>query len=363
MELIKCKDKFYVPENAGNWAGATPVNIKQLDAIKHRWHGKKISMNLWNQIVAFFEWSYKETKSETVVTLFYHEEHGWTALVLPQRGYTSMTIRHLEDHPNRIPTFQRLGGGDWTMFGSVHHHCSGAAFASGTDTADEISKEGLHITVGHIGSAKYSIDGRASFRKELTSICWDDWFELDERVLALGNLFPPNLAEHFVYNALIQTPTLPAALEGQPIPDAFPAWWKDNVIKVEYATATTSHSGSSCVTTGSSSHSQHYNTDRRKSRKMGFQQITRAGKLESEFEWISKMFNISFREIGEILDGLNESPHSHIINSMIDCSVDLKEAIEIAQDLNKMEKAEENKDASTVYTPDDEDYWEKYASI
>jgi hypothetical protein len=36
------------------------------------------------------------------------------------------------------------------MFGTVHHHCSSSAFQSGTDHSDELSREGLHFTIGNL---------------------------------------------------------------------------------------------------------------------------------------------------------------------------------------------------------------------
>lgn len=217
--FVKTKDsKLFQAIEAGPWIGLAPVAVNEVktDPV-HRWRGRKISIDLWQDITAFFEWSYSETKSETVVHLFYHPEEGWDALVLPQRGYTGMTIKLIDDHENRIPTYQRLGAG-WDLMGTVHHHCQGSAFMSSVDRADEKGKEGLHITVGYVGKEKYDLDCRASFRGEIMAVRLTDWFQL------------PSDAPDWIPDEVLST-CLEAVLKKPKSDSAFPEWWKENVIK------------------------------------------------------------------------------------------------------------------------------------
>lgn len=217
--LVKHDKEIFSVVEVGPWLGLAPAEVSSIKKPCHHWKGSKIAMSLWQQILAFFEWSMQETKSETMVHLFYHEQHGWQAMVLPQEGHTGMTVKLLEDHPNRIPTFQRLGAG-WDMMGTVHHHCASKAFQSGTDRDDEKTKEGIHITVGGITHKRYSIDTRATFRKNIMPIMLDEWFELDGVSLSV---IPEELHHQALEIALIKPPA-----KDHP----FPEWWKENVVKV-----------------------------------------------------------------------------------------------------------------------------------
>lgn len=217
MQVIKSGDKLYTVVEAGPWKGVVPLEVKEKKHSCHRWQECRIKQPLWRQIVGFFEWSYEETKSETIVTLMYHEEHGWGAIVLPQRGWRGMSVDLIADHPDRAAAFATLGAG-WEPMGSVHHHCSGSAFQSSTDRADEIGKEGLHITVGLIGKDEYDIDMRASFRGHITQVYVEDFFEVDEET---ARLVPEKLHGQLLECLLVKSG------KGE----WFPEWWKGNVIK------------------------------------------------------------------------------------------------------------------------------------
>lgn len=232
MELVKCGDKLYNTVASGPWYGFEPFKVNEYKIINHRWVGKKIPIDeLWSQIISFFQWSFKETKSETVVHLYYHEEEGWKGLVLPQRGYTNLSVKTLPDHPNLNETMQRLGT-NWgvlskdgthitgTPMGSVHHHCDISAFQSHTDTSDEKEQEGIHITIGDLSKKSYSIHSRINFRKTFTEAFLPDWFKLDSQT---AHLVPEFLHEKIIGYRLTQ-----------PVEEnIFPEWWKENVLKEE----------------------------------------------------------------------------------------------------------------------------------
>jgi hypothetical protein len=119
------------------------------------WTGPKISPKVWAQVMEFFEWTYQTEKSESQVRLFVHPEHGWAAWAFPQEGGTGMTSRE-EPMTCDASTEQRKQFSDtlgWLYWGTVHHHCSAGAFASGTDDANEKDQEGIHITIGHMDKA------------------------------------------------------------------------------------------------------------------------------------------------------------------------------------------------------------------
>lgn len=219
--VTKKGGELFQEVEVGPWTGVTAVP-KPIERVpSNRWHGAKIPYDVFRQVLAFFEWSMEETKSETIVNLFLNEGTGeWQALVLPQAGYNGMTVKLIDDHPNRIPTYQRLGRG-WRPMGTVHHHCTASAFQSGTDSNDERSKEGIHVTIGDVTSRRYTIHARTSFREEMTSAILGDWFHAAEP--AVYGYLPPSLHEE----------ALEYQLTEPPVDRSFPDWWKANVIKVE----------------------------------------------------------------------------------------------------------------------------------
>lgn len=223
-EILTHDGKAYRRVLAGPWAGVQRILTETSPKPPvHAWTGARMPMSLALQILAFLEWSQETTHSETVVHLFHHTERGeWTALVLPQRGHQGLHVNLIDDHPERIPTFQRLPdqGRGWSEMGSWHHHCSSGAFQSGTDAADEVSKEGLHITTGNLGAKKYSIHARASFRHTVTPTALADWIETPIELLpaiAMGLLDHEKAVE-----TMLCRPTSVGA--------TFPEWWRENVI-------------------------------------------------------------------------------------------------------------------------------------
>lgn len=239
-KLVVTDSQIFKIVNTGPWQGLEEIKFEKLKTPLHKWMGKKIPATLWKQILSFFQWSYNETKSETVVNLFYHDVKGWVALVLPQEAYSGMTIKTLPNHPKVAETYTRLGEG-WgvltdeghvtgVMMGTVHHHCGAAAFQSGTDRADEITSEGLHITIGNLDAPKYSIHGRTSYNGLITEANYTEWFQLPNAVVDL-------VPEEFHQEAL------KSLLTKKPKDIVFPDWWKENLIKVERVQNTIGYAG------------------------------------------------------------------------------------------------------------------------
>lgn len=133
------------------------------------WHRAKIKFSLWEQIVAFLRWSQEEHKDEAMVTLFFNDTlNEWAAEVFPQNG-VGMTVRLLPGDPE-YPILRKKYGKGWVQLGSIHHHCTMSAFASGTDKDDEGDRDGLHITLGKMDQAKVDIHIRAVFDKMVYDI-------------------------------------------------------------------------------------------------------------------------------------------------------------------------------------------------
>jgi len=182
------------------------------------WEGGRISMDVWGQILAFFEWSQQEFKSEVQVRLFYNKvTRRWTSWAFPQRP-NGMTTNEIEDHP--LKEVQRKQFQDpWILLGTVHHHCTSSAFQSSTDKNNECNQEGLHITVGNIGSEEYSLHGRVVCRSTEYGCDWSDWFEVPQKLVeVLPERLQPKILDYY--------------LKCPPPKDTpFPETWKTNCIR------------------------------------------------------------------------------------------------------------------------------------
>lgn len=219
--LTDGKGNYFQRQIAGPWRGLVPVEVPKVEDARHRWGGGKISLDLVRQMNAFFEWSLKETGGETVCHLFYNEDsEEWAALVLPQKGHTGMSVTMLPDDPRTVAAVESLGPG-WCECGTIHHHCGMSAFQSGTDKKDEEDRAGgLHVTMGGIGTGRYSFDARCRTHqsKHFTPAVLSDWIALPERYADL-----PEAVQDFAL----------AHLLAEPHPDyPFPEGWKANVVKV-----------------------------------------------------------------------------------------------------------------------------------
>lgn len=184
------------------------------------WEAGRISLEVWRQVCAFFEWSQKEFKSETQVRLYYNPANRkWAAWAFPQTP-SGMTTQELPDHPDIAP--QRAGFPEpWRLSGTIHHHCTMTAFQSETDKHNETDQEGLHVTVGGISSGEYSLHMRVQVRKTEYKVNPLSWFELPEPLLMLPVKLHSQLLE-----AILKVPP--------PEDTAFPEQWKTNCHKPTY---------------------------------------------------------------------------------------------------------------------------------
>ncbi len=196
---------------------------------KYEWEGPK--MNLpnrawWDEVMAFFEWTQREHHSEAQVRVYVNATtREWKAWAFPQRGRTGMTTRELEDHPQTA--IQRAQFGDqWVYYCTIHHHCSGSAFQSSTDTSNEIGQDGIHITIGKVGSQHYDIHARVyQSRYHLPAVGLHSFWD----VTAIKNSIPAHLKSLLPEDVDARLAAfemcIPPAAE-----TTFPELWKENYI-------------------------------------------------------------------------------------------------------------------------------------
>lgn len=181
--------------------------------------GPKVPKDVWNQVISFFAWTYEKTKSESQVRLYVNpEKNTWAAWAFPQEANTGMTAREL-DNPEAKKQREEFKTSDgWIYSGTVHHHCSAAAFQSGTDEANERGQDGLHITIGCIDKGQHDMHCRfylngSQFDPDMSQF-WD-----------IGDL--KNATPESLWDTIARYQMCKASKA------EFPQQWKDNLTEVK----------------------------------------------------------------------------------------------------------------------------------
>ncbi len=197
------------------------------------WKGPKIPLEMWDEVLSFFQWCYDTYKSECQVRLYVSPTlQTWKAYAYPQEAKTGMTAHELDNEAKREQhAALGLQPPDWFAFGTVHHHCSMGAFQSGTDENNEESQDGLHITVGKMDS-KERYDLHARFYRKGLVIKNENldmsWFVDTAPILAecpekFRSFLPNDWADKQARRLLTRLVTV----------IDFPQQWKDNVIEIK----------------------------------------------------------------------------------------------------------------------------------
>lgn len=123
----------------------------------------KIPGRIIGQALTFFRKVWDQHRSEAYVQLYYSKELNQYRLWCPQQRVSAGGVSY-----NRADQFsyeERVGDGKqdvtkqwkWQMVGTIHSHCNFSAFHSGTDTHDEETFDGIHITLGHVDRKEFSM--------------------------------------------------------------------------------------------------------------------------------------------------------------------------------------------------------------
>lgn len=223
MKLVKLNCSELVQEKA--YDGLLHVKLVhkiESTAATANYIGPRIDPVLWHQILSFFDWTNTEHHSESQVRLYVNPAVGrWAAWAFPQEARTGMSARELagEEFDRQRARFDA----SWIYAGTVHHHCSGGAHQSSTDESNERTQDGLHITVGKVGSSRLDLHARfyvnsAQFTPDLAQF-WD----IGKEIAAMT---PASVHNDI---ALHQMTTPPAVM-------SFPDDWKTNVIEIKTVT-------------------------------------------------------------------------------------------------------------------------------
>jgi len=183
VKHIAFKNKLYQPVNTGLFRHFVEVpDIEIFVSDKQPpfyWEGGKIPFQLWAQVVSFMKWTQRKFKAEAHCTLFYNTvTKEWAAWAFPQKTM-GMTVA-LDTTDERYREDRKRFNGDWIMAGSVHHHCTSKAFQSSTDSADEMDKEGIHVTVGEVLDEIVNLHARKVFNGTMCECQMTEFFEFPD---------------------------------------------------------------------------------------------------------------------------------------------------------------------------------------
>lgn len=114
------------------------------------------------QAHAFFRMVFEKYGAESYVQLYYSKELGQYRLWCPKQEVSRGGVSY--DRADQFAYEERVGDAKdiskewkWQMVGTIHSHCDFSAFHSSTDTGDEETFDGIHITIGHVNKDEPSM--------------------------------------------------------------------------------------------------------------------------------------------------------------------------------------------------------------
>lgn len=184
-EVRKYRGKLVSREDLGLWEGDVPPVLDEANEVDLHWKGGKIPPRILWECLAWFRLVHKKYSSEAQARLGYNPETGqWGWWAFPQYVVAGLFSQEIpsdelteEQRAMRLRATKEMADGGFMEAGTIHSHCDAGAFASGIDDKDEISQNGIHITLGEISSERPEIHGRVVFRKVKYGIHWDDWLD------------------------------------------------------------------------------------------------------------------------------------------------------------------------------------------
>jgi hypothetical protein len=156
-----CKDGAYMRVERA--FGSAIVKIGEMPFLQEApslfaWTLPKLPACIVRQAKTFFQRVFAEHRSESYLTLLYSRALNQYRLWCPSQTVTYSSVDY--DRTDSVPDEEGVAnqaGPMWQSVGTIHSHCDFGAFHSGTDTSDEASFDGLHITIGHVDREEFSM--------------------------------------------------------------------------------------------------------------------------------------------------------------------------------------------------------------
>lgn len=114
----------------------------------------KLPGRIIGQALTFFRKVFETYRSEAYVTLLHSAKLGQYRLWCPKQKVSMSSVDY--DRTDQ-PSFEDRQMNDWQMCGTIHSHCDFSAYHSGKDESDEATFDGIHITLGHVNKAQFSM--------------------------------------------------------------------------------------------------------------------------------------------------------------------------------------------------------------
>ena len=156
-----CKDGAYMRVERA--FGSAMVKINEMPFLQDApnlftWNLPKLPACIVRQAKTFFEKVFEDYRSESYLTLLYSRVLNQYRLWCPTQTVSYSSVDY--DRTDSVPDDEGVAnpeGPMWQSVGTIHSHCDFGAFHSGTDTSDEASFDGLHITIGHVNRDEFSM--------------------------------------------------------------------------------------------------------------------------------------------------------------------------------------------------------------
>lgn len=182
-EVRKYRSNLVSREDLGLWEGDIAPILDEAEEVDLHWKGGKIPARILWECLAWFRKVNEKFSSEAQARLGYNPTtKEWCWVAYPQYVVAGLYSKEIpsdeltdEQRAMRLRATKEMADGGFMEAGTIHSHCDAGAFASGTDDKDEISQNGVHITLGEISSGHPEIHGRVVFRKIKYPIHWEDW--------------------------------------------------------------------------------------------------------------------------------------------------------------------------------------------
>lgn len=121
----------------------------------------KLPVEVIYKSLRFFQTVWDKYKSESAVVLYYNQELQEYYLYCPYQTVSSGSVDYDTDfdvnNEEHLAIVNWFTENNYRRVGTIHSHCNFGAFHSGTDIGDEDSKNGIHLTIGHVDQENFSL--------------------------------------------------------------------------------------------------------------------------------------------------------------------------------------------------------------
>ena len=152
--FVITRNKLWCHKQTSLVKGISPVNeigfLSKSDLSSHvQMNLPKIPGVIIARSARFFKEVYQKYQSESELMLLYNAATGEYDLWCPTQEVSHGSVEYKVE--------KEIINSEFKVVGTIHSHCDFGAFHSGTDTNDEIHRDGVHITIGHVNGERFSM--------------------------------------------------------------------------------------------------------------------------------------------------------------------------------------------------------------